>query len=206
MKNILLALVLVSFGFGQSTLRAVGGDVGTNNIRIFKVDSATRAITTIMYEHHEIHGCSHYYLADTLLLGSGDSAWFALRTPNSTKYTHMTWKIEAQGTLDFRAYEGATITFNGTPFVPLNNKRMCTDTSSWLEKQRNPAITALGTRIFRKVSGSGTNPATKAGGSAERNNEIIFKPNTVYLFIFKSGVASNVISFDAEWYEHTDKN
>ncbi len=45
-----------------------------------------------------------------------------------------------------------------------------------------------------------------SGGFISREDEIIMKQNTVYCRAFTSGTASNIITFKASWYEHTDKN
>ena len=44
------------------------------------------------------------------------------------------------------------------------------------------------------------------GGTADRNDEIVLKQNKTYLRSFVSGSDGNVISFQADWYEHTDRS
>lgn len=54
------------------------------------------------------------------------------------------------------------------------------------------------------VSDSGW--SSRSAGATDRDDEIILKSNTTYYRTFTSGAASNVVSFKASWYEHTDKN
>ncbi|MCK5018615.1 MAG: hypothetical protein KAS32_16260 [Candidatus Peribacteraceae bacterium] len=44
------------------------------------------------------------------------------------------------------------------------------------------------------------------GGAHSREDELILKQNTVYCRSFTSGVASNIVNFKANWYEHVDHN
>ena len=45
-----------------------------------------------------------------------------------------------------------------------------------------------------------------AGGGISRVDELILKQNTIYCRVFTSAVASNVVGFKANWYEHENKS
>ncbi len=65
-------------------------------------------------------------------------------------------------------------------------------------------VNSTGTRLGGSLGGSGSNPATGVPGGSTRENELILRPNTSYLFRFTSGAASNDFSYNAEWYENTN--
>ena len=69
-----------------------------------------------------------------------------------------------------------------------------------------PTITDTGQLIWSGSVGDSTNPTTGVPGSSGRSSEVILRQGTWYIFRFTSGVNNNVLSYDAEWYEHTDKN
>lgn len=66
-------------------------------------------------------------------------------------------------------------------------------------------VNAVGTRLGGTTGGSGTNPARGIPGGSSRDNELVMRQNTKYLFRFTSGAAANDFSYNAEWYAHTDK-
>ena len=67
-------------------------------------------------------------------------------------------------------------------------------------------VNSLGILIASLSGGSGTNPSNGTPGGASRDNEWVLRPNTKYLFRFTSGAAGNILEYNAEWYEHTDKS
>jgi len=67
-------------------------------------------------------------------------------------------------------------------------------------------INALGIRLGGQSGGDAANPNQGIPGGASRNNELLLRQNTNYLFRFTSGVNGNIVSFNGEWYEHEDKH
>ena len=61
--------------------------------------------------------------------------------------------------------------------------------------------TSYGQRVSNISFGS-----KASGGLHRRAEELILKPNTVYLRSFTSGTASAIVNFKATWYGHTDKH
>ena len=51
---------------------------------------------------------------------------------------------------------------------------------------------------------SGISGAGRTGGEAERDNEIIMKQNTLYVFRATAN-AAGYINFDMDWYEHVNQ-
>lgn len=67
-------------------------------------------------------------------------------------------------------------------------------------------ITDLGIRIGGENAGDATSPNRGVPGAGGRENEFVLRPNTSYVFRFASSVNGNVLTYNAEWYEHTDHN
>ena len=196
MKYLILLLPIFLFGQWNNTAFIKG----TQN-ETFSQDAATNTLITTSYPHHEVHSGSHYFIAGYTTLGSGDSTYFALTTPNTTKWTHMIFEIQSSGILTSYVYETATVT-GGTAVVPNNNNRNSTNTSGNTVVSM-PSISVYGTCIDSSKVGAGG--GFKFGGNISRDNENILKQNTTYLYVFVSGAASNIVAFKAEWYEHTNK-
>ena len=190
----------------KSTNPAITIIIQDENGRAAQIDAATWAQVIVSYEHHEIHGGSHYFYQDYVTLGSGADIVFAAQTPDTTKWSHLVWEIEAQGLFIFQIYEGASVTFDGTDITTVfNNNRNSANTSNWVNFEYDPTVISSGTRLGGVQVGDASNPVTGIPGGGDRDREVILKQNTTYLFIIESGVADNVITYRAEWYEHTDK-
>ena len=190
----LILLLMVGLSYGQWNSNAGGGNKGN-----IQQDASTHALITTEYEHHEIHSGSHYFVAGFSTVSSGDSAYFSVTTPNTNKWAHMVFDVSGSGILSTYVYEGSTVT-GGAAVVPWNNNRNSSNTSV-LTLNGSPSITSAGTCIDSSKVGSGP----KTGGSIQRNKELILKQNTTYLYIFISGAASNIVSYNGSWYEHTNK-
>lgn len=176
---------------------------GTNWQRI-RTEKSTHATTTIGYEHHEIHDGSHYFFCDFETLNSGATADFAVTTPNTAKWTHMTFVVAGTSQTEMRIYEGSTVS-GGTALIPYNNNRNSPNAST-LTIAKNPSVSVAGTVIFGQSRGLGGATPSKANtaGIVSRDKEIILQSGTTYRFEIKSADNSNVVDYCGEWYEHTD--
>ena len=168
-----------------------------------KVDASTDTMQTIDYAHHEVHSGSHYYVSGHTTLVSGGTIQFTLQTPDTTKEAHMLFNISASDVTTVTVYEGSTGISGGTAIVPFNNNRNSANTSG-LTVTVNPAVTS-GTAIIDAYSfgSTGGGNAPSIGGSASRDDEIILKHNTTYLWRIVSGATDNIVSYRGNWYEHT---
>ena len=165
------------------------------------IDNSTNAITTVGYSHHEVHGGSHYYLEGYAALGLNGTLYVKLVTPNTKKWAHFLWTIGGAGLTTTTLVEGPTGGMaGGSPVTIFNSNRNSLNTSGLVITSGVTAPTG-GTIISQESFGS-----KQSGGTVTRGDEIIFKQNTTYCRTFLSGAASNIISFRASWYEHTDKN
>ena len=171
-----------------------------------EVDAVSEGFVTIDFPHHEIHDGDHYYIEGFTALGSEDTLYVKLVTPNTTTWSHLTWNIESNGILETNLYEGVSGGMGGgTNKVPLNSNRNSTNTSVLTITQGVQLGSDLGTTISsKKVGGTGFKSTT--GGASIREDEIILKQNTTYLREFKASSDANIVSFRANWYEHKNKN
>lgn len=165
-----------------------------------QIDSTTNAIKIVDYAHKEVHSGSHYYIEGYTTLDSGNSLYVKLVTPNSAKWSHFLWEINSSFILTTTLTEDATGGMaGGVSITPRNNNRNYPDASSMAIKSGVTANTG-GTIISSASWG-----ARSAGGSHSRDDELILKQNTTYCRAFTSGTNSNIVSFRASWYEHTNK-
>ena len=197
------------------------GHDGTD-LHIPRVDASTRALNFIDYAHHEVHGGSafvcHY---SQTVSDTNDRSIIAFRTPNTTKYLHVTVSASVTATGTASIYEAPTITDNtGAPLTVYNRRRVGTPTATtvWDTSQNPDAqgqatyftevtmgnVTA-GTMIAHIPLGAGAGPKV-VGGLARDTQEWILKPNTLYAFEIKSSTNDdNTHWLEVDYYEHTDK-
>ena len=199
-RLILINLLLFGFSFAQygPKVFSIRGDQNS----VISQDAATDAINIIDYAHHEIHSGSHYFVRGYTDMSDGDSIAFSLTTPNTTKWTHISFNINHSGVLIVKMFETATVT-GGDTIAPYNNNRNSSSVSVNVVIS-NPTVSVEGTCIDSTKAGSDTR-FSQYGGGQGRDGEIILKQNTTYLWRFISGADNNVVSWDAEWYEHTNR-
>ena len=240
-------------------------------------DASTNALTEIDYEHHEIHGNSHYFVEDFSTLNDTDTLDFCFTTADDTAWVHLVFNFDSTGLMQLDFYENADVAADGTLVVQRANNRAKTFTGThtpagssatvmtdsaasftvdaligwkiynvtdgsygivtdndattvtvasltggaendWdqgdiYEINRSLSILEadctvndVGFRLGGQSGGDATNPNRGVPGGATRNNEFILRPDTAYLFRFTSSANSNILAYNAEWYEHTDKN
>ena len=169
---------------------------GVNEVR---TDGATDAIKVIAYSHHEVHDGSHYFIEGYAALGLNGTLYVKLVTPNTKKWAHFLWTIGGVALTTTTLVEGPTGGMaGGSPVTIFNSNRNSLKTSGLVITSGVTAPTG-GTIISQESFGS-----KQTSGSTSRGEEIILKQNTTYCRTFLSGAASNVISFRATWYEHTN--
>jgi len=164
------------------------------------VDAMTYAMTTINYDHHEVHGGSSYVVSGTATLGNGATQDILVVTPNTTKWAHLIGLVTSSGLATVTFYEGATVSNAGAATTEVNRNRNSTNTAG-VVVTTGPTVTGTGTAIFSQSSGAGQN----VGGEVRGENEFILKQNTIYLLRITSAAAANVVNYILDWYEHTSK-
>lgn len=166
-----------------------------------KFDLSTHALDVVSHEHRKIHAGKHFFVASYDTLTNAAVLDFAFTTPNTTEWSHMVFELEGTGALSMQIYEGSDFDADGTAVTPINGNRNSSNTST-LGLQTDPTVNAAGTEIYYQYRG-----ANRSAGILIRDNEIIMKQNTKYLFRLTNQTAvNNIISWDFEWYEHVNKS
>ena len=174
-----------------------------------EVDNSTHTLQTITYEHHEIHSGSHYFIGRASSLALSAVLDVQVQTPNTTKWSHLTFQLQCSAETAWWIYEDVSFTLTGSTLTPYNNNRNSANTSGTIFYQIANASVALAnadtnitgsTLLIQGVIGDG-----REGGQDERSKELILKQNTKYLFRAES-LSAGQVGYNIEWYEHTDKD
>jgi len=190
----------------EFALWGVNGD--NTEPRAIRVDDSTGALIGITYEHHEVHGGSHYHIDDIQDISIGDYYDIQITTPNTTKWSHFLFKLSCENETEWWLWENVAINTAGTTITPLNNNRNSTNTSNLtvagilntsLALANADTAVAGATEIHHGIVGSG-----RDGGDFNRGSEIILKQNEDYTLRVVATVAG-FVNFNLEWYEHTGK-
>ena len=168
------------------------------------VDDSTGSLVRISYVHHEIHEGNHYFLSAFDTFDNGDEIVFGVTSPDTDKEAHITTLVQGTSQTEVYIYAGATFT-GGVPVTPVNNNGNSENTSD-LDIVIAPNVSDLGTLIFAESTGkAGVNPTKSSSGQNERENEIIQKRNTAYIYKAISRDDGNIITYRSSWYEHTPR-
>ena len=188
-------------------------DRGSGKFRTIRIDPSTHAITTIDYEHHEIHGRSHYVVHGFLdILGANDVLDFTWQMPDTTKEIHWVWEIETEKAITWYVYMDAVATNSlANTITPINSDHnyIVSKPSTTVMKYEIQADlttanadTAIGSST---IVASGKIGDNKTGGNAGREHEKIMKRNSLYCLRALAS-AAGYINFNMNWYEHTRKD
>jgi len=198
------AVITYLNGFVNSSVQVTGtsSDVAIT----FPLDNLANAIETITYEHHEIHGGSHYFVSGFTTLDDGDSIVFSIAAPSGDKWTHLIFEASGTSQTEFYAYEDATTT-GGATLTPFNNNRNSSNTSINTLRLNPTTTTDGGGLILSSSKGKAATTPQRADseGFVVREREIILKENTEYRFTIISRDDGNIVTYVSEWYEHTNK-
>ncbi len=166
-------------------------------------DEKTKALNTVDYSHHEIHSGSSFTSCHKADVANGANLDILVVTPNTTKWSHLTYELEVEAETDVNIYEAPTASNNGTPLAVFN-------------RDRNSSKTA-GTTVFHTPTIAGGSEGTLIrcwhlgsgktfGGGDRGTHEIILKQNTKYLIrLTNATTGNNYMSVKVDWYEHTNK-
>ena len=179
----------------------------SNGIGPYGIDKSTYAYPTIEYEHHEIHDGNHYHVrGDTSVATSGGSVCFYMFTQNGSRWTHLVFDIYSNNLVDYKE-EINCIASGANLILVYNSNRNSTNIYSGSLIFSPLVITSSGIASATGFIGAvGVNAVQKGiAGAYSRNNEIILKSGTGYIWTFKVGGNDTRLGWDAEWYEHTDE-
>jgi hypothetical protein len=111
--------------------------------------------------------------------------------------------VVADAGFDIKLYEDYTGT-GGTALTPINRNRN-SDNATGLVITHTPTGGADGSVIWQDAPGAAGNPSQSAPGTSQGRGELILKQNTIYLFRV-DGANDDIITYNFDWYEHTDKS
>jgi hypothetical protein len=178
-------------------------------------DRSTHGLIVVDYPHHEIHGGSSFVASGTVDLGNGATMNINVKTPNSTKYSHVVFSVSHELEAAINLYEGfapSGTADGGTPGVAVsvwNRNRNSSTAATTLVYSGATVGTAgtasAGTLIWAHHEGGGSTP-NRFGGESRGISEWVLKANTQYLFqIINATTSANYTAWEVDWYEHTDK-
>ena len=196
----------------------IGGIAITDGEQYARIDGNTGALIGITYPHHEAHGGSAYYrLYSVASLGAmttpNDMITLDWTTPNTTKWSHMDFRVKGVAGWRVRLIEAPTggaedptgqlTVFNRDRNS--SNTSTVTDGSTAGQINYDSTLATGGTTLWDEyMEGNTTNlPSTTNAKTGERD-EIILKQNTKYqLSLF--GTDNFPATLYLSWYEHTNK-
>ncbi len=184
---------------------------GAGETEEVRMNGASGALLGITNAHHQVHEGNHFtYSQSDADFDIADAVELLIITPNTTKWAHMIFDIEAVLDTTVEIYEntaaaGHTVLAAQTAFN--NNRNSGTSNTTTINTHNDDG--ADGTLIFKSVfgvsTGTGINHIT--GGGAERaREEWILKQNSKYVLKITSGTDNSVMSLKLSWYEHTSIN
>jgi len=165
-------------------------------------DSATRAVKTIDYAHHEIHSGSHYLYTDAVTLNSEGVQDYFITTPDTTKWAHMFFVMDGSAITQFQLFEASDKTGTTLQTVGNSNRNSANTAGVTVHKGTSDGTTD-GTQIHIYKGGSSTRESHSGAGS-RNDEEIILKQNTKYILRVTSGTNANLVNVMLGWYEHTN--
>jgi len=172
----------------------------------WKFDEFAHAVTVIQEQHRILHDGFYHVCTgkDTGWLDAGVKV-FQLKTA-ALNFPHIQTMLLnfGKGDVDFVAYEGATITVDGTPLPVFNANRNSTKTPL-LELFAAPTVGANGTEIFRlwtPPTATGVGQSANGIAGVGQGSEWILKPSTDYLVIMTNNSGATIdFSYEFSWYE-----
>ena len=192
------------------------------------VDQTTFCAKVINYEHAEVHEGSSFHFGYTTTTAATDDhrTAIAFKTPNTTKWGHLTVTVTASQPAEFFLLEGPTTldVDKGSDGTILNRNRNSTNASVMLSNETaaeagkvttyteaqvvvadgGANFAVSGTTIEYVVLAGGNGPF-RVGGMTRGAAEVILKKNTLYMFLLQNiGNNANIHLINLDWYEHTN--
>ena len=179
----------------------IRGRTGDDTYQVPRVDTATHSITTIEWEHLEIHEGDSYFICDVVDLGNAANRTILIITPDTTEWAHIIFEVEMELEATIRLHEGATVVASGTQITAFNRDRNSINTATAII-YHTPTISNDGLLLHAAQLGSGK----KSGGETRSLNEIILRQDTNYILrVINQTNNNNVISTRISWYEHENR-
>ena len=175
---------------------------------IIGIDEATRVITTIEYEHHEIHSGNTFSEVETVELPNAAVRDIQITTSNTTEWAHFFFSFSTESEVEWYFYRGVNILATDSVVFPFNSDHNSlhpstigmgiSDAAGVVAANAKTAV-AASTEIYHGFIGAG-----KDAGGYDHGHEIILRQNEAYSIRFIAG-AAGYVNYHIDWYEHTNK-
>ena len=185
---------------------------GSEDTADIRIDASTHSMQTIDYAHHEAHSGAFFYVKGWLdITGAGNDTDFIWIVPDTSKWPHAQWSFDGEAEFTLTLYEGVTLSDSGTESTILNvNRNSAKEPVASLYVGEPVLVSGAlgdggngGTAVWATKIGSARSATTGRATSYE----FIAKQNTIYWFrLTKEAAGTGWVSFDFNWYEHTDKD
>lgn len=164
------------------------------------IDSLSKSVITIDYEHHKGHDGEAFVVNDVQNISTTTVKWL-IEIPSS-KYSHMVINIYSQGELTTLITEGADRQ-TGTLLPTINRNRNSLNTSTLTVSRAPVSGTTDGTVILfnSRVGNTSAGGTNNTDGSGRNSNEFILKTNTKYI-ISATTYANIWVTLHLDWYEN----
>jgi len=167
------------------------------------MDGVSGQNVKIDFEHYEVHEGDSYHSVNSQNVNTATFKW-QVTTPNTDKFAHMIFGVQATGEVTVLITEGSDRT-DGTAMGEMNRDRNSTNTAGVIVTYTPTAGATDGatTILTTRIGATGVGSKTLSPGAARGTAEWILKKNTKYV-ISATTYADIWVTFIADWYEHTD--
>lgn len=173
---------------------------GRTGIFAHRIDQTTDCNASVQYEHCEVHVGDAFYYTYTEEVDANGVINRYIITPNTARWAHLLWEVEAQYKMTITLLEAPAGASNA--LVVQSRNRNYTGLNTTLVKIPSAAVVG-GTTIYTWTSGNTTTRGNSAS-LVRAGGELVLKQNTQYLFRVTSLVNDNNIAEYLTWYEHTN--
>lgn len=204
-KTLALILCSLSFLLFSAPTLAVGEFKALRSNYPIRSDEITEILMGISTAHSHIHHGDSFVVTDVQNLSTTTVKWM-VTTPNVTRWAHMLIDIDCTGEMQILITEGAD-RIGTTTLISHNRNRNNTTTNAGLVIHRGTSggTTDGATALWTHRSGASSLGALAASPGQARGEEFVLKQNTKYV-IAVTTYANVYVTFDLDWYEHTDRN
>ena len=171
-----------------------------------KFDKLSHSVTTITEQHRLVHDGMYFIVSgkQTGLVNGGTTEF--LVSPPADCFPHIQTMVLnfGRGDVDFEAYEGPTITDNGTP-IPAQNVNRNSSITPELNLYANPTTTDDGSQEFQlwvPPTATGTGQSANGIEGLGNANEWVLAPETPWLIRITNNSGATIDwSYQFAWYE-----
>jgi len=168
--------------------------------RHLKCDPSANVLLTIDCEHAKIHNGYHFTTDYTVELGNAAALNLHIKTPDSTMWAHMVFRVLTELESEMKIFEAPTLTNSGTALTVVSRNRNLASIANTTLAYHTPTIAESGdgTLIRTKHFGTGRTSGAESHGA----HEWLLKQNESYLLRVTNATASvNWVTVILDWYE-----